>query len=82
MDYSSAMPIRCLEAEEGHKILELCSSPGNKSMYLADSVEKIEIKGIEINHNRANIMKSLVKKYDLIDKIQVIVEDGTTYKNK
>ena len=51
-------------------------------MYLADSVEKIEIKGIEINHNRANIMKSLVKKYDLIDKIQVIVEDGTTYKNK
>lgn len=46
MDYSSAMAIRCLEVEEGHRVLELCSSPGNKSMYLADNHHNISIVGV------------------------------------
>lgn len=32
-------------------------------MLMADSYEDLEIKGVEVNENRANIMKSLVKKY-------------------
>ena len=46
MDYSSAMPIRCLDAEEGHRVLELCSAPGNKSMYLADKLDNVKIIGV------------------------------------
>lgn len=36
MDYSSCIPARCLDVKEGMNILELCSAPGNKSMYIAD----------------------------------------------
>ena len=38
MDYSSAIPARCLDVKEGQSVLELCSAPGNKSMYIADNV--------------------------------------------
>jgi 16S rRNA C967 or C1407 C5-methylase (RsmB/RsmF family) len=46
MDYSSAMPVRCLDLQEGHRVLELCSAPGNKSMLMADSIKEISIKGV------------------------------------
>jgi 16S rRNA C967 or C1407 C5-methylase (RsmB/RsmF family) len=69
MDYSSAIPVRCLSLIEGCKVLELCSAPGNKSMLMADSIKDISIKGVEISANRANIMKSLIKKYHLLAKI-------------
>lgn len=69
MDYSSCMPARCLDVRENDKVLELCSAPGNKSMYLADSVENISITGVEISINRANVMKSLIKKYNFAHKI-------------
>jgi cyclopropane fatty-acyl-phospholipid synthase-like methyltransferase len=40
-------------------------------MYLADSVENVKIVGVEISINRANIMKNLIKKYRLENKIEV-----------
>lgn len=41
-------------------------------MLMADSFDNIKIKGVEISHNRANIMRNLIKKYKLDQKIQVI----------
>jgi hypothetical protein len=38
-------------------------------MLMADSINDISIKGVEISANRANIMKSLIKKYNLLSKI-------------
>lgn len=38
-------------------------------MYLADSLKDITITGVEINVNRANIMRNLIKKYHLDNKI-------------
>lgn len=38
-------------------------------MLMADMVKDISIKGVEISANRANIMKSLIKKYNLLSKI-------------
>lgn len=72
MDYSSAMPARCLNLEENLSVLELCSAPGNKAMLMADCFKNIKIKGVEISHNRANIMRSLIKKYRFEDKIETI----------
>lgn len=61
------------------RVLELCSAPGNKSMYLADSLECVQIVGVEINTNRANVMRNLVSKYKLQNKIKIINEDGLTF---
>lgn len=82
MDYSSAMPVRCLDLFEGARVLELCSAPGNKSMLMADSFKEITIKGVEINHNRANVMKSLISKYKLDGKIEVIETDGLKFSSQ
>lgn len=30
---------------------------------MADSYQDLDIKGVEINQNRANVMKNLIKKY-------------------
>jgi hypothetical protein len=35
-------------------------------MLMADSIKDILIKGVEISANRANIMRSLIKKYNLV----------------
>lgn len=48
-------------------------------MYIADSLKQVKIIGVEININRANVMKNLVKKYNLDDRITVVVEDGVKY---
>lgn len=63
MDYSSAIPVKCLEISDNQTILEICCAPGNKSMLMADSYSNLQIKGVEINSNRANVMKKLLKKY-------------------
>lgn len=67
MDFSSAIPPRCLQvdSQKQTRVLELGSAPGNKVMYIADKYPKTEIIGVEINANRANIMRNLVKKYGL-----------------
>ena len=48
-------------------------------MYLADKFKDISITAVQINENRAQIMKNLVKKYDLDDKIRIKVEDGLKF---
>lgn len=48
-------------------------------MYLADSLKEVHITGVEININRANVMKNLISKYGLDGKIDVCVEDGLAF---
>jgi 16S rRNA (cytosine967-C5)-methyltransferase len=79
MDISSMFAVKCLDLEEGNEVLELCSAPGNKSMFACDSVAGVKVTGVEINQNRANVMKSLINKYGLSDRIEVVVEDATKF---
>jgi 16S rRNA C967 or C1407 C5-methylase (RsmB/RsmF family) len=48
-------------------------------MYACDSVAGVKVTGVEINQNRANVMKSLINKYGLSDRIEVVVEDATKF---
>ncbi len=48
-------------------------------MLIADSHKDVKITGVEININRANVMKNLVKKYRLNEQIEVITADGLKY---
>ena len=81
MDYSSAVPVKCLQLQKNSRVLELCCAPGNKSMLMADLFPDVRIVGVEINVNRANVMKNLVKKYRLDKQISVITEDGLKYES-
>lgn len=69
MDYSSALPVKCMQIKPKNRILELCCAPGNKSMLMADHNKDVRITGVEINVNRVNVMKNLVKKYKLDQQI-------------
>ena len=69
MDYSSALPVKCMQIQPKNRILELCCAPGNKSMLMADHNKDVRITGVEINVNRVNVMKNLVKKYKLDQQI-------------
>lgn len=48
-------------------------------MLIADYCPNVKITGVEINQNRANVMKSLIKKYHLSDRITVVTADGVKY---
>ena len=50
-------------------------------MLMADLFPDVRIVGVEINVNRANVMKNLVKKYRLDKQISVITEDGLKYES-
>lgn len=71
--------VKCLDLEENSNLLELCSAPGNKSMYACDIKPQVTVTGVEINQNRANVMKNLITKYNLSDRIKVQVQDATKY---
>ena len=82
MDVSSMFAVQCLDLENASTLLELCSAPGNKSMYACDLQPKLKVTGVEINPVRANVMKSLISKYGLEDRIKVVVEDGTKFESE
>lgn len=48
-------------------------------MLIADLYPDVRITGVEINVNRANIMKNLVKKYQLDQQIEIVTADGLKY---
>ena len=81
MDYSSTVPVKCLEIQPKNRILQLCCAPGNKSMLMADLCPDVQITGVQININRANVMKNLVKKYGLDKQICVVTADGVKYQS-
>lgn len=48
-------------------------------MYIADTVPGVRITAVEISPNRANVMASLVAKYGLGGRIEVVVADGVSF---
>ena len=92
MDFASCLPVRCLNIEKGNRILELCTAPGNKAMYMADilnvfrenneKIENFDIIGVDANYNRCKVMESLVKKYGFEKQIQVLNVDGIHYEDE
>ncbi len=69
MDVSSMFAVKCLDLEKDSTLLELCSAPGNKSMYACDLQSEVKVTGVEINQTRANVMSSLISKYGLDQRI-------------
>lgn len=48
-------------------------------MYIADLLKDGKVTGVDISQNRLNVTRSLVKKYKLEDKVELVQEDGTIY---
>ena len=48
---------------------------------MADLFPDVSIVGVEINVNRANVMKNLVKKYRLDKQISVVTAHGIKYES-
>ena len=46
MDISSMMTVKCLDLEQNYQVLELCSAPGNKSMYACDISPNVKVLGV------------------------------------
>ncbi len=49
---------------------------------MADTYQDVKIVGVEISVNRANVMNSLIKKYGLDKRIEVVIVDGVKYEDK
>lgn len=87
IDLSSAAVVQALEINNNdHKILEVCCAPGAKLCYIADLMSSFgddrKLFGLDINENRLNIARSLVKKYGHEKIVTLIQADGTTYQGE
>ena len=47
-------------------------------MFMADT-QGVQVTGVEINENRANVMRNLLKKYGLEEKVRVVMGDAVKY---
>ncbi|CAD8110881.1 unnamed protein product [Paramecium primaurelia] len=91
IDKSSAAVVYSLDINKDDiNVLEICCAPGAKLTFIADllrvETEKDGIQrkvfGVDISQNRLNITQSIVNKYKLEKYVELILQDGTKYKNQ
>eukprot|EP00834_Sanchytrium_tribonematis_P001892 NODE_50_length_31184_cov_0.705099.p13 type:complete len:300 gc:universal NODE_50_length_31184_cov_0.705099:7085-6186(-) len=82
IDYSSCIVVKSLLSNvmENEKlcILELCCAPGAKILYMCDLLPNCKIVGMDIRKDRLGVAKMLLRKYNHLDKVQLLVGDAQT----
>lgn len=64
-DPGASMPINSIEIKENYKVLDLCASPGGKSIQVATKLKSGFLISNEVNNKRAQILYSNIERMGL-----------------
>jgi 16S rRNA C967 or C1407 C5-methylase (RsmB/RsmF family) len=88
LDISSAMAVFALDPKCDEHVLDMCCAPGAKLCFISDyvrattneniSLDKTYITGLDINIDRLNTCKNILKRYD-VKNVRLLLADGTSY---
>ena len=76
MSLSAMLVVRALEAKDGEKILDCCSAPGGKSVYIANLCPKADITSCDIYPHKLKLIEGYAKKMGASN-INVLLNDAT-----
>ena len=83
IDYSSCIAVLSLIYDVGTQnctILELCCAPGAKMMFILDKLSNAIVVGVDIRKDRLSVTKSLLRKYNHLNRAQLILGDARNVK--
>ncbi|KAI9247472.1 S-adenosyl-L-methionine-dependent methyltransferase [Phascolomyces articulosus] len=82
IDLSSAMAVDALELQINDQVLDLCCAPGAKLCMIANLLGNDgygTVTGVDIASHRLATCRSMVKKYNVGNRIRLFEADGTTF---
>ena len=79
MDLSSGASVLALQLEPNDSVADLCCAPGAKLLFINDLLERGSITGIDVSHERLNVTRALLKKYQARQDIHLECQDATTW---
>lgn len=77
-DASSALPATLFGDIDGKSVLDLCAAPGGKTMQLA--AQGASVVAVDRSASRMTTLSQNLTRVGLIDKVSVVIEDGTVWK--
>ena len=73
---SSMVAVQGLNPKDGSLILDLCSAPGGKSVYIAELCPNSKVISCDIYEHRINLIKSYAKRMK-VENIETCIHDAT-----
>lgn len=73
---SSMIVVKALSLEANSTVFDMCSSPGGKAIYMAETADNLDIIANELHPHRAELIKSYVERMDAKG-ITVTVSDAS-----
>jgi len=67
-DYGAQLAGYLIDLKKGHKVLDLCAAPGGKTCHMLE-LEQIELTAVELNKDRALMIKDNLVRSDLKAKV-------------
>lgn len=74
---TSMAAAQAMEVKDGERIVDLCSAPGGKSVYMSE-LASIEITACDVRDHRLELIKSYVSRMSA-ERIEVRLNDGAVY---
>lgn len=81
MSLSAMLVVRALDAKDGEKILDCCSAPGGKSVYMGNLYSGAEITSCDIYPHKLKLIEGYAKKMGAKN-IRVLLNDATVSNNE
>lgn len=79
MSLGSCIIARSLKTEGEVSVLDLCSAPGGKAVYIANLNKQAKITACDIYKHKIDLIKSYAKRMGADKQITVIINDATIY---
>ncbi|KAI8578845.1 hypothetical protein K450DRAFT_244795 [Umbelopsis ramanniana AG] len=83
IDLSSGLAVLALQVQPNDHVLDLCCAPGAKLCMISNIIGSEgtgTVTGVDISPHRVATCRSLVKRYQVAERVRLFNADGTTFK--